>query len=321
MKIGNISLKNDTVLAPMAGVTNLPFRVIAREFGCALAFTEMVSVNGLVRGADKTFRYLDTSAADSPLGVQLFGCDAAVCADAARMVADRGADLIDVNMGCPVKKVLKTGAGAALMKNPLQAQMILKAVRNAVSLPLTLKIRSGWDRDNINAPELARLAEDCGCDAVTVHPRTARQGLGGRADWQVIKAVKKSVRVPVIGNGDIVTPEDAVRMRETTGCDAVMIGRGALGNPMIFRGVTALFEGLSAPPLPSIAEREQLIRRHLEMEIAYAGGQMGMKTFRKHILWYTKGLRGGARLRNALSKMQNKDAILDELHIFLTTSV
>ncbi|MBN1662749.1 MAG: tRNA dihydrouridine synthase DusB [Deltaproteobacteria bacterium] len=317
MNIGSLSLKNTGILAPLAGITNFPFRILVREFGCALAFTEMISVNGLVRESDRTFRYLDTSSADKPFGVQIFGSDPDMCAEAARTVAERGADLIDINMGCPARKVVKTGAGAALMKNPPRARMIMESVRKAVSLPLTVKMRSGWDRDCANAVELAKMAEDCGCDAVIVHPRTAQQGFSGKADWAVIGQVKASVKIPIIGNGDIVAPEDAVRMRNMTNCDAVMVGRGALGNPMIFRGMASLFAGLPVPPALSIREREALIIRHLDMELAYEGETIGMKTFRKHLLWYTKGLPGGARLRNALGAMKKKEAMLNELHGFL----
>lgn len=318
MNIGSVRLQNNVVLAPMAGITNLPFRLLARQFGCALAYTEMISVSGLVRESDKTFRYLATTTEDKPLGVQIFGADPDLCSEAAKIAAGCGADLIDINMGCPVRKVVKTGAGAALMLDVDRIGLILDKVRRAVSLPLTAKIRSGWHKDRINAVEVARRAEACGCDAITVHGRTARQGYGVKADWSIIADVKAAVGIPVIGNGDVNCAQDAIRMKEQTGCDGVMVGRGALGNPMIFAAISALMAGQPPPRALSAVEREELIKRHLELEIEYAGERSGVRTFRKHLLWYTKGLKGGASLRNSLASLSEKNTMLSVLHDFLS---
>ena len=233
-KINNIiqtAAKNGALLAPLAGISNLPFRLLAREQGCALAYTEMISSNGLIRKTAKTYEYLKSCADDRPLGAQIFGADPEIMAEAARIVADHGVDLIDINMGCPVKKVIKAGAGAILMKDPDLIARIIKSVKKAVKIPVSAKIRSGWNHSSINAVEIARTVEDSGADAITVHARTADQGYSGHADWKIIAAVKKTVKIPVIGNGDIRQPQDAVKMRQETDCDAVMIGRGALGNP------------------------------------------------------------------------------------------
>ncbi len=319
MKIAGLVLPNPLILAPMAGVTNLPFRAIVRSFGCGLAFTEMVSATGLARRMARSLRYLETTPEDRPLGVQLFGSDPAVLAEAARIVTDRGADVIDINMGCPVRKVVKTGAGAALMKEPRKAAMILEAVRAATPLPLTAKMRSGWRRASPNAVAIARIAEEAGVDAVTIHPRGADQGYGGAADWECIAEVKAAVRIPVVGNGDLRSPADVARMARKTGCDAWMIGRAALGNPWIFREILAFFTDGRSVPAPSPAEREALIRWHLDREMAFFGGRSGLRSFRKHLLWYTKGLRGGAAFRAQAGAEEDRDRLLALLHAFLAS--
>jgi nifR3 family TIM-barrel protein len=221
-------------------------------------------------------------------------------------------------MGCPVKKVVRTGAGAALMKNPALAFEIMKAVRRATALPLTVKIRSGWSDRTVNAPELARLAAEAGLDAVIVHPRTVAQGFGGRADWRIIADVKRELTIPVVGNGDIRTPADAARMRAETGCDGVMVGRGALGNPWIFQGI-ADAGAAREDGWPDAAERERVLRRHWAAEAAYAGPAVAARTFRKHLLWYTKGLKGGAAFRQAAGRLTDETALLAELDRFFST--
>ena len=316
MKIGNLTLKNNVFLAPMAGITNLPFRTLAREFGCGLAFTEMISANGLVRKTKKSYRYLLSSHDDKPLGVQIFGADPGILSEAAQMATDTGADLIDINMGCPVRKVVKTGAGAALLKEPDQVRRILQAIRKATSLPMTIKLRSGWHRGEMRALEIAIIAQDCGVDAVILHPRTADQGYSGAADWSVIEEVKRKLHAPVIGSGDIRSPEDACRMIKTTGCDGIMVGRAALGNPWLFGEIIKhLEERISVLP-PSGAEREKVIRRHMEMEINYSGESLGLRNFRKHLLWYTRGIRGGSLFREVVGRIHDKNDILDAVHRF-----
>jgi len=304
-------------MAPMAGITNLPFRLLIREFGCDLAFTEMVSAMGLVRGTVKSYRYLDTAPEDRPLGVQLFGADPDVMAEAARIVAADGAALIDINMGCPVKKVVRTGSGAALMKEPGRIAAILRAVRQAITIPLTVKIRSGWNRSTVNAPDIAAIAEDCGVDAVIVHGRTAEQGYAGQADWKIIGAVKSRVRVPVVGNGDLRSGEDALRMRDASGCDAFMVGRGALGSPWIFREIIAALDGADTVAAPSLPERRAIIEDHMNRELAYAGEKIGYRSFRKHLLWYTRGLRGGARFRHAAAALTSPDQMWETFDLLL----
>jgi len=318
VKIGNLSLNNNVFLAPMAGITDRVFRTLARGFGCALCFTEMVSSNGLVRKTQRSYRYLESSADDRPLGVQIFGADPYVIADAAQIIADMGADLIDINMGCPVKKVLKTGAGAALMKDPVRVRAVLKKIRAVVSVPLTIKIRSGWKRYGINAADIAAIAEDCGVDAVILHPRTVEQGFSGFADWELISILRKQLTIPVIGSGDIRNAADAWRMLDITGCNGIMVGRGALGNPWIFKEIINFLTSGSMPLSVTLTEREEMINRHLNMTICYVGEEIGVKNFRKHLLWYTKGLKGGAQFRQSVVSVREKEFLLDMVHKYFS---
>lgn len=311
----NISrlLQGKALLAPLAGITNLPFRLIAREFGCELCFTEMISANGLIRESAKTIEYLKTCPEDRPLGVQLFGADSRIMARAAAIVAEHSPDFIDINMGCPVRKVVKAGSGAVLMKDPILAGSIIAAVTKTVKVPVTVKIRSGWSRRSINAVEIGRIAEDSGAAAVIVHGRTADQGFSGHSDWTVIAQVKNAVKIPVIGNGDIRQPEDALNMRAQTGCDAVMLGRGALGNPWIFKGINQLLTGIPAQWYPTLSERHKIIKEHWAMEVLYFGRPAADRSFRKHLLWYTKGLPGSGRFRETVGKMTYGHEIFAEL--------
>jgi nifR3 family TIM-barrel protein len=307
------SLKGKALLAPMAGISNLPFRLLARSFGCALAFTEMISANGIIRKSNRTLEYLRTCADDNPLGAQIFGADPEIMAEAARIVANYGVDLIDINMGCPVKKVIKVGAGAILMKDPDRVSRIIRAVKKAVRIPVTVKIRSGWTRRSVNAVEISRVAEKSGADAIIVHGRTADQGFGGVADWKVIAEIKKKVNIPVIGNGDIWQPQDAIRMLQETSCDAVMVGRGALGNPWIFKGIVQACSGQIKDYLPNLDERQKVIKKHWEMETGYIGVKLANKNFRKHLLWYTKGLESSTRFRQLAGKLRDGESVMNEL--------
>jgi len=314
MNIIKKAAQNGALLAPLAGISNLPFRLLVRSQGCSLAYTEMISSNGLVRKTAKTYEYLKTCADDSPLGAQIFGANPRIMAQAACIVAQSGVDLIDINMGCPVKKVIKAGAGAVLMKDPDHVARIVDAVKKSVKIPVTVKIRSGWTRGSINAVEIARIAEDCGADAITVHARTADQGYSGHADWKIIASVKKAVKIPVIGNGDIRQPQDAVKMLQETSCDAVMVGRGALGNPWIFRGIVGALCGQTIDYLPSLSQRSEMIENHWRMEAGSFGEKLAGKSFRKHILWYTKGLDNSHHFRERAGKLKDEESIFYELN-------
>jgi nifR3 family TIM-barrel protein len=310
MNIGPITLENPTVLAPLAGITNLPFRLLAKSAGCALVYSEMISANGLVHGSKKTAAMLDTLAAEKPVAMQIFGAEPGVMAAAAEIVEDAGADIVDINFGCSVKKVVKTGAGAALMQDLQRAEAVLCAVRKAVSIPLTIKIRTGWDPSGDQAYSLCRTAETCGVVAVCIHPRTATQGFGGRADWSIIAEVKRRIHLPVIGNGDIGSPEDALAMLAETGCDAVMIGRAAVGDPFIFRRILAVLEG-SSPRLPTASERIEAMIRYLDASVDHIGEPHACRMMRSRLGWFAKGLCGASRFREAITRLKTKQEALE----------
>ncbi len=300
LKIGELELGQGLILAPMAGITDLSFRRITKSFDVDLVTSEMVSSEGLVRNTVRTKMLLQSHAEEKPLAIQLFGSDPKVVAEAARIVADEGADIIDLNMGCPVPKVVRQGAGAALLRDAETVAMLVDAVRQAVSIPVTVKTRSGWSQSKINVSEVARVAEDAGADAITIHPRTAKQGFSGSADWPLIAKVKQAVNIPVIGNGDVTSPEDVGKMRKLTQCDGVMIGRGAMGNPWIFKQARQLTKG---QPLssPTPQERLDVVRRHLELYEESLHGRQSLSGVRSRLMWYSKKLRGSARLRAYLS--------------------
>ena len=306
MKIGSIALDNMTVLAPLAGVTHLPFRLLARQAGCALVCSEMISANGLVRKSEKTKRLLDSRPEEKPLSVQIFGTDPSVMADAAAIVESSGADILDINLGCPVKKVIKTGAGAALMKTPEKVEAILKSVRKAIKIPLTVKMRTGWDNSGDQARKIADIAEACGVNAVTLHPRTAGQGFGGKASWPLIAEIKNRIFIPVIGNGDIAKPEDALKMQNQTGCDAVMIGRAAMGNPWIFSRVLALIRGDNVYA-PDMSQRTEVIIKYVKDMVVYFGERRGCQLLRSRLGWFVKGLPYSSKFRDSIKHISSQD--------------
>ena len=290
-------------MAPMSGITDAPFRRLVLEMGCSLAFTEMVSAEGFLR---KDELFLKVGKEEHPLCVQLFGAEPEALARAAEKIEAKGADAIDLNMGCPAKKVIGTGAGVDLMRFPEKVEKILMQVRRAIKVPLTIKIRTGWDKERINAIEIAKMAEHCGVDAITIHPRTKVQGFAGRADWTVIRALKRAVTIPVIGNGDVTTPALAKQMLEETNCDGVMIGRGALGNPWIFSRGESSF-------LPSIEERQGVIQRHFSLIQDHYGEKGAVREMRKHVVWYTRGLPFSASIRSKLTHLKEKEALFETL--------
>ncbi len=309
MKIGAVRLDNPVIAAPMAGITDRAFRVLVREAGCGLVCTEMVSDQALLYGNPKTCGLLDISGETGPISMQIFGSNAAYMAAAAAIVESRGAWLIDINMGCPTPKIVKNGEGSALMKEPDRAVEIVKAVVERVQAPVTVKMRKGWDESSVNAVELARLVVDAGAAAVTVHGRTRSQFYAGKADWGIIAAVKKAVDVPVIGNGDIRTPQDAASMMKETGCDAVMIGRAALGNPWIFSQTVHYLETGVLLPGPTLKERVAKALRHFELLMGFKGETVAVWEMRKHAAWYMKGIRGAARLRELVNRTRSADEI------------
>ena len=308
MKIGNLDFPTPVFLAPMAGVTDTPYRILAQEMGCAMAFAEMVSVLGIHFRNEKTLAMLETVPEERPLAMQLFGARPEPVAEAAAYVESLGcADVIDFNMGCPAPKIVKNGAGSALLKEPERAGEILAALVKATKLPVTVKMRIGWDESSINAVEMAKRAEAAGVSAIAVHGRTREQYYKGHADWSMIAAVKRAVKVPVIANGDIRTTADLARVFRETECDGVMIGRAAQGNPWIFRAFRSFLEtGVEIPP-PTIAERGALILRHLDMLIQYKGDYIGAREMRKHATWYTKGMVGGGNLRDAFNHAETRE--------------
>ena len=312
--IGQHRLANPFILAPMAGVSERPFRVLARELGASFAPTELISAAGLVRASARSKRFLSHLPSETPFCVQLFGGDPGQMAEAAVAAREAGAELLDINMGCPVPKVTKNGAGSALLCQPALAGALVEAMIRASGLAVTVKIRAGWDASSINAPEVAKRLEGAGAAAVALHARTRAQGYSGKADWSLIARVKQAVQIPVIGNGDVRSPADAERLMRESGCDAVMVGRAALGYPWIFR---ELLGGAK----PTAAERSALVRRHFEDHLAFfvdGGGNAlhALRQFRKHLLWYAHGLSGATVFRARAARLETVDEVLEAIDTF-----
>lgn len=301
------------ILGPMAGVTDLAFRLLCREQGCDAVITEMISAKALYYGNKNTIPLMETDERERPVGVQIFGSEPELMGQMAHKIEDRGFAFIDINMGCPVPKIVNNHEGSALMKQPELAGRIVKEVKKAVSLPVTVKFRLGFDEEHRNAPEFARVLEANGADALAVHGRTREQYYSGKADWEAIRQVKESVGVPVIANGDIYSGADALAIREKTGCDGIMVARGSKGNPWIFREIKAALAGEPLPAEPTARERVEMLLRHAALCVEYKGEYTGIREMRKHAAWYTAGLRGSSKLRqevNQVTTLQELEELL-----------
>ena len=306
MKIGNLELENNVFLAPMAGVTDLPFRILCKEMGCGLVYSEMVSAKGILYDNKNTTELLEIDPKERPVAVQLFGSDPEILGAMAKKIEQYPIDIIDVNMGCPAPKIVKNGEGSCLMKTPELVGRIVKSLVESQSKPVTIKFRKGFDDDHINAVEIAKIAEANGASAVAVHGRTREQYYSGKADWDIIKQVKEAVNIPVIGNGDVFTPQDAKNLLEHTGCDAIMVGRGAQGNPWVFKRILHYLQTGELLPEPTAEERVEKALRHAQMLIDYKGEYIGVREMRKHMAWYMKGMPGAAELRGKLNYAENR---------------
>lgn len=320
LKIGNVSLEGNIVLAPMAGVTDLPFRLLCKEQGADLICTEMVSAKGIFYNNKNTEDLLRIDDRERPVSLQLFGSDPDIISEMAKKIEHRNFDILDINMGCPVPKVVNNGEGSALLKNiPLAAKIIEKTVK-AIDKPVTVKFRKGFGADEVQAIEMAKAAEAAGAAAVAVHGRTREQYYSGKADWEIIRRVKEAVKIPVIGNGDIFNPQDAKRMIEETGCDAIMAARGARGNPWLFRDIIDYLEKGILHEKPSLKEMTDMMLRHAEMHIRYKGEYQGIREMRKHVAWYTAGYHGSARMRQAVNEVESYEALKQLLADWLAYS-
>ena len=318
LKIGNVELENNLILAPMAGVTDLPYRLICRSMGCGMVVTEMVSAKAILYKNKNTKTLLEVLPQERPAAVQLFGSDPDILGEIAAQIEDGPYDMIDFNMGCPVPKIVGNGEGSALMREPKKVEQILSSMVRHVKKPVTVKFRKGFNDTSVNAVEIAKIAESCGVAAVAVHGRTREQYYSGKADWEIIRQVKEAVKIPVIGNGDVFQPEDAEAMLKQTGCDGVMIGRGAKGNPWIFSRTQHYLETGEILPGPSVAEIRDMILHHGSLLSQYKGEKMAMREMRKHMAWYTAGLPHSAALRNEINQIETLNEMEQLLESRLT---
>ena len=317
MKIGNLNLDNKVFLSPMAGVTDLPFRLICKEQNCGMLYTEMVNAKALCYDDQNTKKMLKIEKEEHPVAIQIFGSDPEYMGGTAKILNSYPNEILDINMGCPAPKVVKNGDGSALLKNPELAERVLRAVVENSEKPVTLKIRKGWDDTCINAVEIAKMAEDCGISAIAVHGRTREQYYSGKADWDIIREVKENVSIPVIGNGDVFEVEDAINMLNKTNCDAIMIGRGAQGNPWIFKRINHYMQTGEILPEPTLEEKIDTAMKHLKLAVQEHGEYVAVREMRKHIAWYLKGLRNSARVRDEINKIESYEEVVNKLKDYM----
>lgn len=309
LKIGNVTLENNLILAPMAGVTDLPFRLLCKEQGAGLLCMEMVSAKAILYKNKNTEELLTIDSREHPVSLQLFGSDPDIISEIAKQIEERPFDILDINMGCPVPKVVNNGDGSALMKNPRLAGKIIEKTARAIKKPVTVKIRKGFDEEHVNAVELAHIAQESGAAAVAVHGRTREQFYSGKADWDIIRQVKEAVSIPVIGNGDLLTAEDVIAMEKQTGCDGFMIARGAEGNPWIFKHILHYFKTGEYLPKPDFAEMTEMLLRHARMQLEFKGEYTGIREIRKHAAWYTAGYKNSSKLRGRINEVENYEQL------------
>ena len=321
MKIGNVQLDNEVFLSPMAGVTDLPFRLICKEKGCGMLYTEMINAKALCYDDENTKKMLKIEEEEHPIAVQIFGSDPEYMGKAAAIMNEYPNEILDINMGCPAPKVVKNGDGSALMRNPKLAAEVLSSVVKNSKKPVTLKIRKGWDDDSVNAVEIAKIAEECGISALAIHGRTREQFYSGKADWDIIAEIKQNINIPVIGNGDVFEVQDAVNMLEKTKCDAIMIGRGAQGKPWIFNRINHYMKTGEVLPEPTLEEKITTAIKHMNLAVAEHGEYVAVREMRKHIGWYLKGLKNSARYRDQINKITDYKEVIAMLEEYMQHSL